>query len=186
LVVKLESRDQHASQCEFNPGLEINCPNGCGVKLKKTEINKHMCKVLLKNLRQQHKSELRLLRIKNESEIIEIKLKHQNELTAMKLKHKREIIRMFESKHNYIFSENTFCATFDYEASEIDEVSLITGDFIFNCEPLEEGWMKGTVQRTGKTGMLPSNFVTPILSPGRHIKEDTDTDKDSDWEDIDD
>ena len=28
-----------------------------------------------------------------------------------------------------------------------------------NAEVIDEGWMTGTVERTGETGMLPSNYV---------------------------
>ncbi|KAI2799113.1 LIM and SH3 domain protein 1, partial [Blomia tropicalis] len=36
---------------------------------------------------------------------------------------------------------------------------FIDGDLVINCQPIDDGWMTGTVQRTGKTGMLPSNYV---------------------------
>lgn len=36
-----------------------------------------------------------------------------------------------------------------------------SGDIIVNGAPITEGWMYGTVQRTGKFGMLPSNYVKP-------------------------
>ena len=33
------------------------------------------------------------------------------------------------------------------------------GDIIINGESIDEGWMTGTVERTGESGMLPSNYV---------------------------
>lgn len=52
-----------------------------------------------------------------------------------------------------------FRAMYDYVAQDIDEVSFIDGDLIINCQPIDDGWMNGTVQRTGETGMLPSNYL---------------------------
>nr|XP_046917711.1 LIM and SH3 domain protein Lasp-like [Dermatophagoides farinae] len=41
----------------------------------------------------------------------------------------------------------------------IHHVTFMDGDLIVNCQPIDDGWMTGTVQRTGETGMLPSNYV---------------------------
>ncbi|KAG8432322.1 hypothetical protein GDO86_016821 [Hymenochirus boettgeri] len=56
----------------------------------------------------------------------------------------------------------TFRAMYDYRASDGDEVSFKDGDTIVNVQTIDEGWMYGTVQRTGKTGMLPANYVEGI------------------------
>ncbi|KAF5400612.1 LIM zinc-binding domain-containing Nebulette [Paragonimus heterotremus] len=58
--------------------------------------------------------------------------------------------------------DTRFRAMYDYEAKEEDEVSFIEGDVILNGDPITDGWMYGTVQRTGQFGMLPSNYVEPI------------------------
>ncbi|XP_036411054.1 nebulette isoform X1 [Megalops cyprinoides] len=50
-------------------------------------------------------------------------------------------------------------ALYDYAAQDHDEVSFRDGDVIINAQPIDEGWMFGTVQRTGKSGMLPANYV---------------------------
>lgn len=50
-------------------------------------------------------------------------------------------------------------AIYDYTAQEGDEVSFIEGDVVVNCQSIDEGWMRGTVQRTGMSGMLPANYV---------------------------
>ncbi|RWS17431.1 LIM and SH3 domain protein F42H10.3-like isoform X1 [Dinothrombium tinctorium] len=50
-------------------------------------------------------------------------------------------------------------AMYDYAAQDVDEVSFQDGDLIINCVPIDEGWMTGTIQRTGQTGMLPANYV---------------------------
>nr|XP_023656009.1 LIM zinc-binding domain-containing Nebulette-like isoform X17 [Paramormyrops kingsleyae] len=50
-------------------------------------------------------------------------------------------------------------ALYDYAAQDHDEVSFRDGDIIINAQSIDEGWMYGTVQRTGKSGMLPANYV---------------------------
>uniref|UniRef100_V5HNG2 Putative nebulin repeat protein n=1 Tax=Ixodes ricinus TaxID=34613 RepID=V5HNG2_IXORI len=58
-------------------------------------------------------------------------------------------------------SGRTFRAMYDYVAQDSDEVSFMDGDVIVSCMPIDEGWMTGTVQRTGLSGMLPANYVEP-------------------------
>uniref|UniRef100_A0A8C3WYP0 Nebulin n=1 Tax=Catagonus wagneri TaxID=51154 RepID=A0A8C3WYP0_9CETA len=55
-----------------------------------------------------------------------------------------------------------FRAMYDYTAADADEVSFRDGDAIVNVQAIDEGWMYGTVQRTGRTGMLPANYVEAI------------------------
>ncbi|XP_036359953.1 LIM and SH3 domain protein 1 isoform X28 [Octopus sinensis] len=50
-------------------------------------------------------------------------------------------------------------AIYDYSAADTDEVSFMEGDIIIHCQPIDQGWMEGTVERTGERGMLPSNYV---------------------------
>ncbi|XP_074660605.1 LIM zinc-binding domain-containing Nebulette-like [Tubulanus polymorphus] len=52
-----------------------------------------------------------------------------------------------------------YVALYDYAAADDDEVSFDEGDFIINAEIIDDGWMTGTVERTGETGMLPANYV---------------------------
>ncbi|KAL0963985.1 hypothetical protein UPYG_G00316080 [Umbra pygmaea] len=56
----------------------------------------------------------------------------------------------------------TVRALYDYSAADSDEVSFKDGDVIVNVQSIDEGWMYGTVQRSGKTGMLPANYVEAI------------------------
>lgn len=58
--------------------------------------------------------------------------------------------------------QRTFRAMYDYVAQDSDEVSFMDGDTIINCNPIDDGWMTGTVQRTGQSGMLPANYVEPL------------------------
>ncbi|MBZ3885202.1 Nebulette [Sciurus carolinensis] len=53
----------------------------------------------------------------------------------------------------------TYRAMYDYSAQDEDEVSFRDGDYIVNVQPIDDGWMYGTVQRTGRTGMLPANYI---------------------------
>ncbi|XP_054719674.1 LIM and SH3 domain protein F42H10.3-like isoform X3 [Uloborus diversus] len=56
----------------------------------------------------------------------------------------------------------TFRAMYDYVAQDSDEVSFSDGDTIIECHAIDDGWMTGTVQRTGQSGMLPANYVEPL------------------------
>lgn len=58
-------------------------------------------------------------------------------------------------------SSKSFRAMYDYTAQDNDEVSFREGDLIINCQSIDQGWMTGTVQRTGMSGMLPANYVEP-------------------------
>lgn len=53
-------------------------------------------------------------------------------------------------------------AAYSYVASDVDEVSFNEGDFIIFCQPIDAGWMEGTVESTGQRGMLPSNYVETV------------------------
>ena len=58
--------------------------------------------------------------------------------------------------------EGKYVALYSYEASDEDEVSITEGDIVLNGKEVAEGWMHGTVERTGKTGLIPSNYVKPL------------------------
>ncbi|XP_003385285.1 PREDICTED: LIM and SH3 domain protein 1-like [Amphimedon queenslandica] len=53
-------------------------------------------------------------------------------------------------------------AVYDYAAADDDEVSFQEGDHIIDAEVIDDGWMEGTVERTGQRGMLPSNYVEKV------------------------
>lgn len=73
-------------------------------------------------------------------------------------------VRSMHSPHAHSPSPSmrTFRAMYDYSAQDDDEISFRDGDYIVNVQPIDEGWMYGTVQRTGKTGMLPANYIEPV------------------------
>ncbi|XP_072268853.1 LIM zinc-binding domain-containing Nebulette isoform X4 [Pyxicephalus adspersus] len=80
---------------------------------------------------------------------------HQTSMSSMRSMH---------SPHAQSPSQSlrTYRAMYDYSAQDEDEVSFRDGDYIVNVQPIDEGWMYGTVQRTGKTGMLPANYMDPV------------------------
>lgn len=39
------------------------------------------------------------------------------------------------------------------------EIELKEGDIVFVHKKREDGWYKGTLQRTGRTGLFPGSFV---------------------------
>lgn len=55
-----------------------------------------------------------------------------------------------------------YVAMYDYEAQDTDEVSFLENDRVIQCELIDEGWMVGTIQRTGMRGMVPANYVQRI------------------------
>jgi len=57
--------------------------------------------------------------------------------------------------------QGRYRAQFSYEAADDDEVSFNEGDIILDGQIVADGWMKGTVERTGASGLLPSNYVEP-------------------------
>ncbi|XP_074840956.1 nebulette isoform X5 [Carettochelys insculpta] len=74
---------------------------------------------------------------------------HQTSMSSMRSMHSQP--------HSAGF--RTYRAMYDYSAQDEDEVSFRDGDYIINVQPIDDGWMYGTVQRTGKTGMLPANYI---------------------------
>ncbi|CAB3262061.1 unnamed protein product [Arctia plantaginis] len=63
------------------------------------------------------------------------------------------------TNHQTQVNQRVYIAMYDYEASDSDEVSFREGDLISNVTSIDEGWMTGQVLRTGRTGMLPANYV---------------------------
>ena len=49
---------------------------------------------------------------------------------------------------------------YDYEAQDTDEVSFRDGDIIIDAVFIDEGWMTGTVHRTGQTGRVHTVHMT--------------------------
>ena len=45
---------------------------------------------------------------------------------------------------------------YDYNADEIDELTIRKGDIVTDVKHHEDGWLLGTLR--GKSGVFPSNF----------------------------
>lgn len=63
---------------------------------------------------------------------------------------------------SFIVQGAIFQAMYDYDAQDDDEVSFVENDLVINCDPIDEGWMFGTIKRTGRRGMLPANYVERV------------------------
>ena len=50
-------------------------------------------------------------------------------------------------------------AQYDYQPSELDEISLQEGDVVEAVVDMGDGWAKGTNARTGKTGSFPLSYI---------------------------
>lgn len=67
-------------------------------------------------------------------------------------------------QHSFLsILQRVYRALYDYQAQDMDEVSFKEGDLIFEIDPIDAGWMTGKVERTGKTGMLPANYLQPAM-----------------------
>jgi len=70
-----------------------------------------------------------------------------------------------EKNHNneiIVNGEKTkFVAIFDFQAVEVNELSLVTGDEITLIEEFNGDWYKG--EKGGKVGIFPKEFVEPLL-----------------------
>ena len=49
----------------------------------------------------------------------------------------------------------------DFPASSEAELQLHAGDVVLVHRKRGDGWMKGTHERTGRTGLFPATFVEP-------------------------
>jgi len=53
-------------------------------------------------------------------------------------------------------------AIYDHDAKEDDEISFRDGDRFLECQIIDEGWMVGRHERSGKYGLFPSNYAEPV------------------------
>jgi len=49
-----------------------------------------------------------------------------------------------------------------YPPNSDHELELYVGDIVYVHKKRDDGWLKGTSQRTGRSGLFPSIFVEPI------------------------
>lgn len=64
---------------------------------------------------------------------------------------------------------NCLCLTFScaalypYTPRRAEELGLQKGEMVGVYGKYQEGWLRGLSLRTGKVGILPGNYVTPVL-----------------------
>lgn len=65
------------------------------------------------------------------------------------------------SKHKLPHREKYRCKE-PYPAQHVIELDLSVGDIVYVTRKREDGWFKGTLQRSGKTGLFPGSFVEKL------------------------
>lgn len=54
-------------------------------------------------------------------------------------------------------------ALYSYTPHRSEELELRKGEMVGVYGKFKEGWLRGLSLRTGKVGILPANYVTPVL-----------------------
>ncbi|CDQ94605.1 unnamed protein product [Oncorhynchus mykiss] len=54
-------------------------------------------------------------------------------------------------------------ALYSYKPRRSEELELRKGELVGVYGKFKEGWLRGLSLRTGKVGILPGNYVTPVL-----------------------
>ena len=60
------------------------------------------------------------------------------------------------------FLYQVYVALYDYTAADDDEITIKEGDQLSNVTVIDEGWMEGVNNSSGKFGMFPSNYVQRV------------------------
>uniref|UniRef100_A0A1A7XFH6 SH3 domain containing ring finger 2 n=1 Tax=Iconisemion striatum TaxID=60296 RepID=A0A1A7XFH6_9TELE len=64
------------------------------------------------------------------------------------------------------------CAVlYSYNPRRPEELELRKGEMVGVYAKFKEGWLRGLSLRTGKVGILPSNYITPVLRTSARIVE---------------
>ncbi|XP_028272345.1 E3 ubiquitin-protein ligase SH3RF2 [Parambassis ranga] len=64
------------------------------------------------------------------------------------------------------------CAVlYSYKPRRPEELELRKGEMVGVYGKFKEGWLRGLSLRTGKVGILPSNYITPVLRTSARIME---------------
>ncbi|XP_061164155.1 E3 ubiquitin-protein ligase SH3RF3-like isoform X2 [Saccostrea echinata] len=66
-----------------------------------------------------------------------------------------------QSKQKSLSREKYRCKE-PYPAQHVVELDLMVGDIVYVTKKREDGWFKGTLQRSGKTGLFPGSFVEKV------------------------
>ncbi|CAG9759849.1 unnamed protein product [Ceutorhynchus assimilis] len=76
-------------------------------------------------------------------------------------RHSAEIIQSASSSSSKLQLPATFMALYPYKPQKPDELELKKGGIYRVSEICQDGWYKGTSNRTQKCGVFPGNYVTP-------------------------
>lgn len=66
----------------------------------------------------------------------------------------------------YIYS--SYVAMFPYAPRKEDELELRKGEMFLVLERCQDGWFKGTSMHTGKIGVFPGNYMSPVSRSVSH------------------
>lgn len=56
----------------------------------------------------------------------------------------------------------SYVAMFPYTPRKEDELELRKGEMFLVLERCQDGWFKGTSMHTGKIGVFPGNYMSPV------------------------
>lgn len=59
-------------------------------------------------------------------------------------------------------STSSYMAMFPYTPRKEDELELRKGEMFLVLERCQDGWFKGTSMHTGKIGVFPGNYMSPV------------------------
>lgn len=59
-------------------------------------------------------------------------------------------------------SRSSYVAMFPYTPRKEDELELRKGEMFLVLERCQDGWFKGTSMHTGKIGVFPGNYMSPV------------------------
>lgn len=58
----------------------------------------------------------------------------------------------------------TVLVTSPYKAQEDGEINLVEGEYVYDVEPFDDGWWRGTAE-DGRRGMFPASYVEESAPP---------------------
>ncbi|XP_029917816.1 E3 ubiquitin-protein ligase SH3RF2 [Myripristis murdjan] len=68
-------------------------------------------------------------------------------------------------------SINVCAVLYSYKPRQPEELELRKGEMVGVYGKFKEGWLRGLSLRTGKVGILPGNYVTPVLRTSARLLE---------------
>ncbi|XP_077589041.1 E3 ubiquitin-protein ligase SH3RF2 isoform X2 [Stigmatopora nigra] len=68
-------------------------------------------------------------------------------------------------------SINVCAVLYSYKPQRLEELELRKGEMVGVYGKFKEGWLRGLSLRTGKVGILPSNYITPVLRTSARLLE---------------